>query len=260
MLYNKTLYTAPIEMIGAANIYEYDISKANINILFKYNKINKDLYLRLSNSDRLERQIYIGLMIKSNPDIGKIIKNGILEAKKGLFELNNINDIDILSIKNDAVFLINKVPSITNIDGIIFENKNIYNSFYTVNNLELYYRYDPVNLIDVLDVKGISDDNLKLHQDYFADLLKHIFSVYTLEGKDSAVYEIAMISSQYNNKLFGNEYYRSFDYISKYRYVFGNYITVSDMYLDTQYDEYLDYYGNLSILNKLYSLYIKYLN
>ena len=62
----------------------------------------------------------------------------------------------ILSIKNDAVFIINK--KLINIEfGLIkFVEKNIYTSFYKINGIEYYYYYSNFTKEEYLDIKGIS--------------------------------------------------------------------------------------------------------
>ena len=59
------------------------------------------------------RQTFVGKLQRDNQSIVRILKDGIIEAKKMFFEANYIDDKDVLSIKNDAD---NKVYS-------LFENE-----------------------------------------------------------------------------------------------------------------------------------------
>ena len=55
----------------------------------------------------MTRQVYVG-KLQRDKAIVDILKAGIIEAKKILFEANDIKDYEVLSIKNDAVFIINR--------------------------------------------------------------------------------------------------------------------------------------------------------
>ena len=69
--------------------------------------------------------------------------------------------------------------------GLIeFKCKNRYTSFYKINNLEIFYFYDSFTKNEEIEVKGISDDRLKLHEEYMLQLLKDIFfTVQTVNEK-----------------------------------------------------------------------------
>ena len=56
-LWEKTTYTVDIPYIIAHNIYEYDIRKANINVLLALGLIDKDYYYKI-NSDVSYNIIY----------------------------------------------------------------------------------------------------------------------------------------------------------------------------------------------------------
>ena len=166
ILYYNINYTSGISYLDNTFIYEYDISKANINVLYSKKAIDKDTYDYLYNANRDTRQVYIGKLQKENKEIATILKEGIIEAKKWLFETNNINDYEVLSIKNDAVFIINRVLNYTQFGLIEFKCKNKYTSFYKLNNLEAYYLFDSFSKNEELEIKGISDNVLLFHKNY----------------------------------------------------------------------------------------------
>ena len=178
-LYKKVNYTSNIKALISTNIREYDLSKANINALYKNDIISTKEYKRYLTMNNIQRKVNVGLIIRNNPNVGNIIRKTIKESKKLLFEENNIKPENVLSIKNDAVFLIEIKPKITRFDNMVFIHKNTYSSFYKIFNMELYYYLDSINGIEKLHVKGISDNNLKLHEIYFIDFLKELF--YTAE-------------------------------------------------------------------------------
>ena len=87
-LFNKVNYTKNINYIISNFIFEYDIRKANISILKLYGKISEAFYNQLLESKKEYRERTIGCMIRDNPDIGKILAMGIIEAKKDFMEGN----------------------------------------------------------------------------------------------------------------------------------------------------------------------------
>ena len=125
MLYNKMNYTTDISYLTNVFINEYDISKANINVLYSKRLIDSETYDWLYNAERMTRQVYVGKLQKDKM-IAAELKAGIIEAKKMLFESNMVNDYEVLSIKNDAVFIINRTLEYTKFGLIEFKLKNRY--------------------------------------------------------------------------------------------------------------------------------------
>ena len=74
MLWDKTTYTADISYLTNVFIYEYDISKANINILFTKGVINEATYKFLYEAQRMVRQVYVGKLCKDTK-VSNILKN-----------------------------------------------------------------------------------------------------------------------------------------------------------------------------------------
>lgn len=254
-LYKCTNYTADINYIISQYIREYDIEKANINILYKYGVIDIDTYNRLYIRERMERQIYIGNMIRDNPKINEVLEKGLLEARKMFLESNNIDESEVLSIKKDAIYIINKIPKYTEFGNIKFRNKNTYTSFYKLDkHIELYYYLDAINGEEILDVKGISDDLLYLHESYFLEFLKVCFESAQVEEPRDTLDIIINFYNQYINLELDTGYYREFNSYSKFRYkdnmsMVFNY--VSDDVLDIN-KPYLNIACNLNYIRNLY--------
>lgn len=256
-LYDYHNYTVPINYI-AGYIREYDIKKANISILYKKNIISKEDYIRLYNADRMTRQIEIGLLQQRDPLVTDVLKKGILEAKKNFFETNNIEDDKILSIKNDAVFLLNYIPAITSFDnGIVkFNLKNTYTSFYKLLNKEYYYYFDPVRKYEQLDIKGINDECLKLHENYFLEFLQTIFHSAQTEPVEETIDLLKIFYKKYINRELDIGYYRRFDGESGYQFLpMSNYSSFRAKDLPQDYVKYLDISYNLQILTELVKIY-----
>lgn len=220
MLYDKINYTAGISYLTNNFIYEYDIAKCNINILLTKGVIDKSTYDYLYNSERMVRQVYVGKLISNNPEINDILKSGIIEAKKMLFEANNINDREVLSIKNDAVFIINRQLQFTKFGLIEFVPKRIYTSYYKLTNMEYYYYYNAITKEEYIDIKGISDKKLRLHEEYFLQLLKDIFYSIQVNGPEISMRMLKDAYMEYITMQLPVGYYRMFNVESNYHFKF----------------------------------------
>lgn len=257
MLYDRVNYTADISYLTNVFIYEYDISKANINILYSKGVINKETYDFLYSAERMQRQVYVGKLCK-DVNVSNILKAGIIEAKKMLFEANNIQDRDVLSIKNDAVFIINRRLPNTKFGMINFIEKNIYTSFYKIDHLEFYYYYSNFSKEEYIDIKGISDDKIKLHEDHFLQILKDLFFSIQSNGPEISLQMLKDIYNEYVSLSLPVENYRNFDIKSMYHmniFVNNNTGYYSDIILESQ-KSMLDITTNLKILLEIQKIII----
>jgi hypothetical protein len=253
-LYEYINYTADISYLTNTFITEYDISKANINVLYLKGVIDKPTYDYLYQSERMVRQKFVGMLQRDNKEVTKALQSGIIEAKKALFEANDIQDHEILMILNDAVFVINRQLQNTNFGMIQFMPKNIYTSFYRVNTpickMDMLYYYSNINKEEYLDIKGLSDNVLPLHENAFYQALKDIFYSVQIDGVEVAMRMLKDIYMQYINLQLPVEYYRKFDNESQYH--FKLFSRLSTGYTISQIDDsikpMLDITYNLQIL------------
>ena len=212
MIWDKEVYTAPISFLIDRNIREYDISKANINILLYFNLINQKQYQYLYNLPRMERQIRVGIM-QRNAKIASALSNGLKQMRNLFCTQNNIQENEILSIRKDALYIIDKVPRYTKFGNVEFLCKNSYSSFYQFSGLEMYYN----SKYTILDVKGISDNTLLLHKDFMLDFLVYLFSLIENRDYESAINDLGAFRNDYLNLKLPIGYYRELDNRSMYR-------------------------------------------
>lgn len=260
-LYNQVNYNPQIPYIFSNYIREYDISKANISILFEYGAIDREVYERLKNSPREVRQKEIGLMEKYNPEIYKIISAGIIESKKKLFTLNNIQDYDILTIKNDAVFIVGKYLTETKVGEYIeFCLKNTYTSFVNLstrkNPIELYYMHDRINNIEKLDIKGLGK-NQYLHEHYLTDFICYIIQLMNDGYVEMAISVFNNFYKEFISLKLETGYYREYNSESMYNLVNSRYKIFSipeDQSLEREViNKNLNIKRNTDILRNLFS-------
>lgn len=216
-LYEATNYISGLKFLFSNYIREYDLTKANISTLYLKGAIDKPLYDRLSVASREERQITIGLMELRDRNIIRLKHEGIIEAKKMLFEANNIEDRDVLTIKNDAVFVINKVLKNTVFENgyINFKLKNTFTDFVNLSGIEIYYGCDRILDTENIQTKGLGKNEC-LHRDFMID-----FIVYIMNEIDTGSIEVAIASFNsffldYINGKLDIGYYREFNPASMY--------------------------------------------
>lgn len=215
LLYENMNYLSTYPFIINNYIREYDLSAANINALYTNGYFDKSTYDLFKSYDKKKREIEIGLLIKRDSRVYEIISSEIINAKKLLFESNNIQDNEVLTIKNDAVFIISKELVNTVFGNYEFKCKNLYNTYLRILDLEIYYR-DSLNSDDIFfDIKGISDDKMYLHTAMVSLISEVCYRVQRYDKSDN----IRFIMNIYENFLHRRlpiEYYRNLDSFSKY--------------------------------------------
>lgn len=252
-LWERKNYLIDAPYIIAHNIYEYDIQKANINILFALGIIDREYYDKLYNMSRMDRQVEIGYMIKYTEGLGDKLSEGIKLYRKKMFEANGLEDENILSIKNDAIFVIDKKLKITEFDNVKFILKNRYSTYIKLNrSIEVYFESNIVDGTISLDIKGISDEKLELHHKYIATVVADV--LYFIETGDinSGLTYIGELYNSYVERKLQPGYYRNFNAESDFT-INANGMTYSiPCCLDYQTLMTLDISYNLNIIRELY--------
>lgn len=252
-LWKNKNYLSDIPYLISHHIYEYDMTKANINVLLWLGEIDKDYYDKLKAMPRQDRQVEIGYLLKYNAGLQDKLSDGIQHFRKLLFEENDLEDIDILAIKNDAVYVISKKLSNTKFDNVEFVLKNHYTTYIRLaRHIEVYFESNIIEGTVQLDIKGISDIKLELHHKYMATILADV--IYYIETGDinSGLTYLSDIYNKYIDKQLDPGYYRNFDTESCYTIVAnGSYYSVpycnsKEMFMS------LDISCNLDILRTLY--------
>lgn len=256
-LWNQKNYLLDIDYLIATAISEYDIRKANISVLYSEGVIDRSYYEYLYSTDRMTRQVEVGYMIRNNKEIGDILNNGIAKYRKMFFEANGLTNNDILSIKNDAIFVMKKTPKILTFGNIEFVNKNDYTSFLKfLRKKEIYFKSDMVNQTIQIDVKGISDENLEKHRDYMMQVISDI--IYFIEVGDIKT-GIEYLSNFYNQYISLNlpiGYYRNFDEESKFIIKAGIGYYSMDTCFDDKMKSVIDISCNINVIRDLYGILI----
>ena len=253
-LYKRMNYLLDIPYVTSSFITEYDLSKANISALKYAGYLSDDDYSFLYNANKLYREIYIGNLEKRDKNLTKIKQHGIEEARRLFFEANKLQDHEVLSIKNDAIFVIGTKQLQTQFGIFDFKRKNVYSFFMsTKNRLEIYYYYDPVGGNEIFDVKGINDSVLHVHQDYMISFLCQIFYMLQTTTIDDTIRFYNEFYENFINRRLDVGYYREFNAISKFR-VISKFNDFGFDYPDASYLPMFNLDCNIQLLRDVYSV------
>lgn len=251
-LWNKTLYTIPAKFV-LGNIFEYDITKANISILLAMGSITEEQYIQYANMSGLERKIKIGLLLKANPELIQVLEDGFKEARRLLVVNNNIQDEEIISIKKDALFVTRYISN-TQFGPVHFVQKNLYSMMCRIDRVEFYYGFDDITHESIIDIKGIRDDILLLHHDGWIPFLCQVFYSLTHEQYGYAVEIIIDTLRSYDTMELPIEFYREFNFRSAFK---TKPTLNSEFYIDRASENdkpFLDISYNRDFARKLYML------
>lgn len=273
-IWELTNYIIDSKFLACKYIIEYDISKANISMLYAYKMITKEEYNWYQSLPKQAREVYIGQRIAYEKELTKdsgsyslmenTIKNGILKAKNDFIEANKIYDIEIVRIANDALAIMKN----TQVKHTRFEVKKdrppiefrlsfVATSMIKLNKVLVFFNSETGEVT----IKGI---NKNLHQMHTAFLTEICKIVQCLEYNDykSALIKYHEFYDQYIHYNLSKEYYREFNAGSGYRIKYtGNTLTSSIthgmLFLPDCFNiERLDISYNLNVLRELYGIII----
>lgn len=167
-LYKKDKYLdKSVDILSNVDLVEYDIKEAGFNIIKKYRLLSDTEITHLELLPKKKRMIRIGVLQKGNRDLKEGLKKGFEESRRLFFEANNIQDQHILSIKKDAIFVLDKTIKETKFNGVVFVPKNHYTSYCYLNRKEFYYS----SISNEIHVKGIAIDE---EDNLFMEVIKSI--------------------------------------------------------------------------------------
>lgn len=241
-----------IDYIFNKEIIEYDIKSAGLNIIKKFKLLDDEKINYLNNLEKLHRDISIGKMQRKNKAFSKSLMQGFQECRRMFFDANDIEDDEVLSIKKDAIFLL-RTANKTQFDNIKFVNKNEYISYIRLGKYEIYHNNGKI------DVKGISDETLKLHEDGMLRFLNTFFIMMESEPNEKKIKKLlSEFAYEYKSMLLPINFYREFNEKSLFRTNIGfesgltSYLTNVNKECD-----YLDIsYNYLNVITPLISIII----
>lgn len=246
-LANKVSYEAPRDYISG-RITEYDLRAANINCLKHLGLISDNEYNYFLNLPKWNREVEVGHLQRENISIYNAISDEIKRVKYNFLVANHIDPSSIVRIANDAVY----INSFINLQYLFFDDtyefriKGQYNVMMRLGkNITLFVRLDDNNY-DV-DVKGINDNKLFLHESFLSFLCNIIFNIERV-GIKEAIKLYNDFYEKYVKRELDINYYREFNAASLYRHKSGFLMSQIQDVKDLR----IDY--NLYLLRELWSI------
>jgi len=227
-LCSKHIYQSPdIIYLKNTNIIEYDMKDAGLSIIKEFKLLDTVTINYLDNLNKTDKLVAIGRKYIGNKTFSKKHVIGFSKARCLFVDNNSIKDYEILSIKKDAIFVINKVADDLKIGkNILFVSKHIYTSYMKLFNLEIYYN----SVDDTIDIKGIGN-NIYLHKNSFIELIKDFMRMKeNNNGSINHMYDIFKhIVVKYKSMRYTVSYYREFNNLSLYKLNIGNSYYIKDI-------------------------------
>ena len=155
-LHERTTWTNPnIKYLKNVKIYEFDLKSAGLSIIKEKKLLSEKKIKQLEEMPKEKRTVVEGIQIRNNPQFKEIFEKTFADVRYAFLYYNNLTEDDILSIKRDAIFVINKKPSeLVFGENFKFVQKHLYSSYIKLDNKEIFYSPDT----DSLDIKGINTD------------------------------------------------------------------------------------------------------
>ena len=218
------------------SIGEYDIKSGNVSIMKCFKDrfappLKDDQIDQIAALDKNARVIRVGNMMRDIPKFSETLEKGFNEVVYRFCEENHLDMTesteDIVSIKRDAVFVVDK-PIIK--DRILqychFVKKNEYDGYIHIPGYEFYID----SHANRIDVKGMQDDKLEFHKDGILQLILDLYQ----ECKSTNLnrYRVSKwledFCDAYLSRDLPFDYYRQFDSNSKFKMNMGSMEYFSD--------------------------------
>lgn len=218
-----------------SSITEFDIKSANTSLMRFYNLLPVKDIEKLEKLPKEKREIAVGLLCQKDKDLSKRLNSAFDDIVNLFIKENNLDDLEILSIKKDAVFVINRKNIVSDFGPVHFIPKNKYTDFIQIGNFEFYLNDK------VIHVKGLQKQAQK-HEGGILYLIRDIVDVCnkTLMNRSVINTYLADLALSYKLKELDYDMYREFNQNS----MFAVFMDGEKYYFDTIDDTYL---GELDI-------------
>lgn len=243
-LWERELWTNPNIMYSFNTIInEHDIRQAGYSIIKEFNQLDEKKITKLDKLGKDARHKQIGVWLRDDKDFAKRHKEGFKEARRRFFTENSLDEDNIVAIKKDAIFVKGEVDHTEVGEFIDFRKKNRYTSYIQLpNKIELYY-YD-----GKVDVKGISSENVDVHEDGMLDIIKIMFKKIETDTQDVQIRVLMRYINEYKERKLPVNFYREFNSSSKIIVADPESIMSFDDYWEDRKDELSIQYNYFNVL------------
>ena len=238
---NDSFINQNIPYLFNHEIIEYDMKDAGFSLTREFHLLDEKIIEKLDKYKKDKRKIELGKIQRDDKDYRDNLKKSFAYARKLFLESNELEDNDIISIKKDAIFVTKKCNEQSLGKYINFRPKNTYTSYIQLpKKMEFYYNFNS------LDVKGMSDENLKLHENYLLKFIKSFFLKMETEDEETVIKFTRRFIDKYKKKELEVGYYRTFDYRSEIELTTDTEVVYKDYWEDKKEDIDISYnYTNI---------------
>lgn len=204
-------------------ITEWDIRRAGLNLIKQYSLLPEEKIGELERMDKKDADIKIGKMQIRDKELSRKLEQAFTDIMNQFLDENQIDhDLDIISIKKDACFVINKYITQDEFPPYIkFIPKNKYHAFLYLKPYEFYFKKG-----GIIDIKNLSSDKavretiMNLHKDGILNFILYVIDLAERTRMDLVelskfLHEFVLL---YKRKELEFDYYREFSIDSKFRY------------------------------------------
>ena len=232
-----------LPLIVNSSITEYDISHGNTSIMQEYGLAPQQTIDELNRLGKDERNRRVGLLQRDDKVFAARLEAGFNDAVEKFCERNDLDvEVDVLAIRRDAVFVVNKpVNTVKLSPSIHFRPKVTYHAFLQLGpRWEFYFHKDGyVDIKNFVQEKNdISGCLTKLKPGPIAMLQEFIDVCEATNMDKRKIYQwIKNFSQLYKERQLDPEYYREFTRDANFRLDILGEMTFSDIVTDDLIDE-----------------------
>lgn len=196
-------------------ITEYDIQSGNTSVMRHYKLAPNDVIDKIASLPKEQRVVQVGLLQKNNPEFARSLEAGFSAAVNTFLEQNDLDqDLDVLCIRRDAVFVINKpVPKPLIGKDILFRPKHVYHAAIQIERLHFFFeRGEPPKVDHFIQASKDTKGVLEKLQRGMTDFLQEFVELCENTNMDRPkIYQyLAKFASLYKERRLDAEYYREF--------------------------------------------------
>lgn len=223
--------TRPFEV--NSSIIEWDMKRAGPNLIKEFGLLPMKEIEKLELLSKKECDIAIGKLQIKNVEFSKELDKAFTDSMIMFLNENGIDkELDVISIKKDACFVINKKISKFKFGKYIeFIPKNQYHAYININPFEFYFKRN-----GEIDIKGLIGDKkkrseiIKLHEN---GMINFLFYIVDLAEKTNLSTKqinefLHRFVEMYKQRELEFDYYREFNVESRFRYQFAGAEVMAD--------------------------------
>ena len=177
------------------SIFEYDIRSAGLSILAASGALPAEKVEELSKLDKTNRVVTIGLMMRDDPQLSKIVTKGLQDARKQFIIQNKVEDGDIIMVKRDAIFCTKRCQQLE-FGGVQFRIKTKWRSYMRLDRIE--FLFQDINRYQIL---GLGTTATDYHRDGWVKTLLTIMQKISDADRSAYTYTMNFIAKYRDDRL-----------------------------------------------------------